>query len=700
MSSALGLRPDRTASSKASPGRGFVPGVDINESFEQVIGEVVEDEEFRAYRAHSLELVERVKAQSRAAILEEVARARQEARANGLRLVTEKRRARRDLLVSIVATTGTAIVALASAITLIWFPGALNGWIPAVVGLAAGIVFLGSLGRSSRLNRSFREVSLAQGEANQLENIVVRDTLRATISGAYSSAIADLLAESGLIDFPRVAPRLVELNVESIVPMRSIDRVTRFILDHPTSAIGITGPRGAGKSTLLQAVCDRVREHNGEAILLPSPVEHNALDLLRSIAVALRGEKVHALREERAHYSARLQARSRSIELLGAALFLAFGFLAMIFAVTPIADTMFSTTDPWLLILGLAVFGAGGFVFLRLLRRRPTFSALIGSRTSHQILDEVIESLTFEVAAGSTFGATVNSGIVELAGERSTSKTSRDVTHSQLSAALRDALISMGSETPGPVLLAIDELDKLPNRAALLGTVNALKDLLHLKNVHVAVTLSDEALGSFELRETAERDAFDSTFDTIIDVDRLDAESAVAVVDSRVTGFPRQLSLLCFVWAGGLPRDLLRHARACVEYVKDRHEVPAWHAVGLGVTELETKRKLDAAVRSGAPAASARAVLTLSAEWVMRAPTSEDLRSVDSLDEPSQRLCAYVALRYAATWVLVASEREGSNCEEALDLLRNAVVRTASSESMEAAGEALDALGIQADMAD
>lgn len=458
MTSTSGMRPDRSVPSMVSSSRGEAPSGDLSTAFEQVIGEVVEDEEFRAYRAHAVELVERVDSQSRATILEEVARARQEASANGARLALETRLARREFVTSVVATTGVGILAMGSAVVLIWFSGAVSGWISLAVGLAAVVVGISSVGRSRRLRRRWETVSGAEFQANHLESIVVRDTLRTTVSGAYSSAIADLLAESGLVDFPRVAPRLVELNIESIVPVRSIDRVTRFILDHPTSAIGITGPRGAGKSTLLQAVCDRVREHGGEAILLPSPVEHNALDLLRSIAVALRGDKVHALREERAYYASRMQARSRSAELMVAALLLVFGFLLVAFAIVPVADTVFSTTDPWLLIIGLAVSGAGGFLFLRLLRRRPTLAALIGSRTSHQILDDVIESLTFEVAAETTLGATLNSGIVEIAGERSTSKTSRNVTHSQLSAALRDALISMGNESTGPVLLGSSHL--------------------------------------------------------------------------------------------------------------------------------------------------------------------------------------------------------------------------------------------------
>ena len=288
--------------------------------------------------------------------------------------------------------------------------------------------------------------------------------------------------------------------------------------------------------------------------------------------------------------------------------------------------------------------------------------------------------------------AGVTGGPIEVGAERTHSKTSRDVSHSQLSTALRNALRSLGAETEGPFLLAIDELDKLPNREALLKTVNAFKDLLHLRNVHVAMTLSDEALGAFELRQTTERDAFDSTFDTIIDMERLDQAAAIDVVDSRVPGFPRSLTLLCFVWAGGLPRDLLRHARTCMDYVRDLDPQPTWQDVSFSVARSEAARKMGAAVRAGSPAIGNLTIRTLTETWSSRPPTAQDLEPIEGLDESSARLCAYAALCFATIWVVLRAEGASPETARVLTLLRDGVVATALVGSLETAGKLLTML--------
>lgn len=664
---------------------------EVSDEFAQILSEVVADEEFRAYRSHASELTDRVISRNGPTIVEEVDRVDREADARVESLSRARQVAGRERSFASWGASGLLLVVVVSGIAALGFSRLVPVWISLGVGLfaLAGLISFVIRGiRSARLLVRLKREQVAQ---RRLNAILVRDTLRTSLSAAYSSAIADLLKESGLIDFPRVAPRLVELDVESIVPVRSIERVERFIFDHPTSAIGITGPRGAGKSTLLRAVCDRVTERGGSAVLLPSPVEHDLVDLLRSIAVALRGDRVRFAREERARINARHRWRTRTIETLGIlALIYAGAILIVLGSVFPGRDLIAWTAQHWPVLVGLTLLvGAAGLFLKRLARRQRALLRLRGGGAD-QILDDVIESLTYEVEAGASLGATLSGGGVEIGGEVSRNRTSREVTHAQLSSALKDALRSLGSETPGPFLLAIDELDKLPNREALLGTVNAIKDLLHLRNVHVAVSLSDEALGAFELRETSQRDAFDSTFDTIIDVDRLEAIEAVAVIDSRVTGFPPQLGLLCYVWAGGLPRDLLRHARACVEYVKDLSDVPAWHAVGFGVIKLETRRKIEAAIRAGSPASGLSHLRRLTTEWEQRRPDRTDFEFIDNLDETSRRLYEYTALRFAANWMLMSSERGNLHNNVHLETLRHAVVMTASSGDSDEICDVLD----------
>jgi hypothetical protein len=119
------------------------------------------------------------------------------------------------------------------------------------------------------------------------------------------------------------------------------------------------------------------------------------------------------------------------------------------------------------------------------------------------------------------------------------------------------------------VLVAIDELDKISSTEDLIETINGLKDLFHVKGVHFVVSVSTDALRSFEQRGLVSRDAFDSSFDMIIGVEPLTYKESLELLDSRAEGFPEDLGLFCHAWSGGLPRELLRVARRCAEI--ERH---------------------------------------------------------------------------------------------------------------------------------
>jgi hypothetical protein len=46
---------------------------------------------------------------------------------------------------------------------------------------------------------------------------------------------------------------------------------------------------------------------------------------------------------------------------------------------------------------------------------------------------------------------------------------------------------------------------------------------------------------------------------------RADASESVDVLQKRAVGFPANWGLACYILSGGLPRDLLRYGRRCVE---------------------------------------------------------------------------------------------------------------------------------------
>src|SRR5439155_21212139 len=83
-------------------------------------------------------------------------------------------------------------------------------------------------------------------------------------------------------------------------------------------------------------------------------------------------------------------------------------------------------------------------------------------------------------------------------------------------------------------------------------------------HVYFLVSVSDEALTSFERRGLPLRDVFDSSFDEIIRVEPLRYEDSRRLLYRRVVGLTEPYIALCHCLSGGLARDLIRAARQVV----------------------------------------------------------------------------------------------------------------------------------------
>ncbi len=157
-------------------------------------------------------------------------------------------------------------------------------------------------------------------------------------------------------------------------------------------------------------------------------------------------------------------------------------------------------------------------------------------------------------------------GVLGAEDEDSLTLRRRTLSHPELVASFRGLLEEYSREPDSPSFLVfIDELDKMSEAEQLIEVVNGLKDLFHIPGVHFIVSVSTDALARFEQRGVPLRDAFDSAFDTVLRVERLSYQESLTLIDARAAGFPPVLALLCHAWSGGLPRDLLRAARRCVE---------------------------------------------------------------------------------------------------------------------------------------
>lgn len=113
----------------------------------------------------------------------------------------------------------------------------------------------------------------------------------------------------------------------------------------------------------------------------------------------------------------------------------------------------------------------------------------------------------------------------------------------------------------GPrVFIGIDELDKMGSDEDAQRFLNEVKAVFGIDGCFYLVSVSENAMSSFERRGLPFRDVFDSAFDEVVRFDRFTFELSRAVLRRR-TVMPMSFVALCHCVSGGLPRDLVRAAR-------------------------------------------------------------------------------------------------------------------------------------------
>jgi len=117
----------------------------------------------------------------------------------------------------------------------------------------------------------------------------------------------------------------------------------------------------------------------------------------------------------------------------------------------------------------------------------------------------------------------------------------------------------------GRVVIGIDEVDKIRDSDRAEAFLNDVKAIFGAPDCLYLVTLSEDALAGFARRTPSIRSAFDTAFDELVPVGPMTYRHSEQLLFKRVTDVPRPFIALCHVLAGGLPRDLVRAARALVD---------------------------------------------------------------------------------------------------------------------------------------
>ncbi|WP_426566263.1 hypothetical protein ACPPVT_06855 [Angustibacter sp. McL0619] len=396
------------------------------------------------------------------------------------------------------------------------------------------------------------------------------------------------------------APQLVEQDyAKDTIPGRTQLEVEDLIREHRTTAIGIAGPRGVGKTTIMRRLPSDLPDH--VVVYVPVPVYYSAADFVHHVHVQVAQAVRDSQPPEPPASRGRLRRAAPGIGI-------AVAFLLLLGAVDLIMpDDPFAFVLPHDVSNGLLVLMASIAVLvsvplgLRWWDEEVRERAEQGSPGSaRQLAERQLRWLTYRSTLQTSHRWSLP--LAKATFESSTGRTveERELSHPDAVDAFRRFAREYGQlDGVQPLVVTVDELDKISDPQKAVELVNGAKDLLHIDGTHFVVSVSEEALAGYALRGLEVRDVFDSTFDVVLEVKPLSAHDSLALLERRVLDFPVPVGLLCHCVSGGLPRDLIRSARFCVGIRRaDTSPVGIADLAG-ALTRSELIGALDAALRTG-----------------------------------------------------------------------------------------------------
>jgi len=518
----------------------------------------------------------------------------------------------RSVLIAVSVAAG-AIFGLSF---LPYFPGPLQVVLRvlAVLVEAVAIVWLVQRQRNERSNRSART-----RQANYIASLGI-DALTAKVNTARET-LAQALINRGLL------PVVVQLRAErdntsyttrlQYVSARGLSEVydptifefetpsfqqIRCILDNtPGGSIGLAGSRGTGKSTVMASFVEgRSRRSDGKrgrAVRVSAPVDYVPRDFILHLFGELCESVILPESLFRRPYNEDEPARKlrrfsiANVYWIGSAVF---GLLA-VYGLALFLNSIFKFWSDWRywagpVLMTVGVIGACLCLYVAFFRARYRHfedmereemerrreQAIVGSRQARpregvsqstaDLASQYLDLIRFQqtYTDGWSGSLTANVGFVQgAAGLTGGASYLRNLLSlPDIATLFKGFVVTLASE--GPVIIGIDELDKIESADKAQAFLNDIKSVFGVERCYFLISISKEALANFERRGLPVRDAFDSALDDVVRVSPLDYPAARDLIRIRVVGLPEPYAAVIYCLSGGLPRDMIRWARAFV----------------------------------------------------------------------------------------------------------------------------------------
>ena len=223
----------------------------------------------------------------------------------------------------------------------------------------------------------------------------------------------------------------------------------------------------------------------------------------------------------------------------------------LLFLITPTS----TATVSLMLVLGatLTAGGAAAMTFgnyqLQVARDEPC-----GENVQRAVDD--LQKVRYQRSDMSGWTGSVQASYISIGGSGSTTETEAPLGVPDIIDGIKYHL-----DAAGPALVCIDELDKLDSADQARAFLNEIKGVFQAPNTRFLVSMSEDAIASFERRGLPFRDVFDSAFDEVVPVPYLSLTQSRQLLNETVIGMPLPFIDLSHCLAGGLARDVIRFAR-------------------------------------------------------------------------------------------------------------------------------------------
>ena len=434
--------------------------------------------------------------------------------------------------------------------------------------------------RSASARQSYRQAVIGQ-----MVNPVIREVINARLKH-YDSKLTVRKSPGLMTDDP-----LFRIDTDN---SRRLLNLMAVMPDG--GSIGLAGPRGCGKTTLLRALRTELRLPGGqapEAVLVTAPIEFSSRDFLlhlfsricqqslRYVSLAnpplpsgrpgtIRGGRLAGL--VRRHPG---KAILLGVLCLIASLFVAYAALpvarqavvwhwlrvrlagffgnnqAQVFANTNQVWYFLHSLDIRLAVISAILFLVGLFLCLAAAGKLVSFLLSLGTphhkdTKTEQLARNHLQNIRFQQSYSFGWSGSLTMPIAQVGINEALSLAEYQQSLPDIVAAMREFLEQIATES-SPVIIAVDELDKVASDVSAANFLNDLKGIFGVRHCYYLVSVSEEALSNFELRGFPFRDAFDSAFDEVLYLRPLTyKESAALAAQGRraVGGIPVPVSML------------------------------------------------------------------------------------------------------------------------------------------------------------